>query len=75
MIKQRKKLKTSTKHVMETNISLKAGTASGTVLSILPNIFSEDVVKTIILAALGASVSFTVSLLLKCLTKSKNKSY
>ena len=58
---------------METNISLKAGTASGTVLCILPYILSEDVVKTIILAALGASVSFTVSLLLKCLTKSKNK--
>jgi hypothetical protein len=33
---------------METNISLKSGTASGTVLSILPNILSEDIVKTII---------------------------
>ena len=73
MIKPRKKLRTSTKRVMETNISLKAGTASGTVLSILPNILSEDIVKTIILAALGATVSFTVSLLLKWLTKSKNK--
>ena len=73
MIKPRKKLRTSTKRVMETNISLKAGTASGTVLSILPNILSEDIVKTIILAALGANVSFTVSLLLKWLTKSKNK--
>jgi len=58
---------------METNISLKAGTASGTVLSILPNILSEDIVKTIILASLGAIVSFTVSLLLKWLSKSKNK--
>ena len=58
---------------METNISLKAGTASGTILSILPNILSADIVKTIILAALGATVSFTVSLSLKWLTKSKNK--
>ena len=73
MIKPRKKLRTSAKRVMETNISLKAGTASGTVLSILPNILSEDIVKTIILSALGATVSFTVSLSLKWLTKSKNK--
>ena len=59
--------------MMETNISLKAGTASGTVLSILPNILSDDIAKTIILASLGAIVSFTVSLLLKWLSKSKNK--
>ena len=58
---------------METNISLKAGTASGTVLSILPNILSEDIVKTIILAVIGAADSFTVSLVLKWVTKSKNK--
>ena len=58
---------------MENTISLKTGTAAGTLLSILPNLFSEDVLKTIILAALGATVSFTVSLLLKCLLKFKNK--
>jgi len=58
---------------MEANISLRTGTAAGTFLSILPNLFSEDVLKTIILAALGASVSFTVSLLLKWIIKSKNK--
>lgn len=49
------------------------GTASGTLLSIAPNIFSEDILKTIILAVIGAVVSFTVSLLLKGLTKSKKK--
>ena len=58
---------------METNISLRTGTAAGTFLSILPNLFSEDVLKTIILAALGATVSFTVSLLLKWFMKFKNK--
>jgi hypothetical protein len=58
---------------METNISLRTGTVSGTFLSILPNIFSEDIVKTIILAVVGATASFMVSLLLKCLTKTKNK--
>ena len=58
---------------METNISLRTGTASGTFLSILPNILSEDIAKTIILAVVGATASFMVSLLLKWLTKSKNK--
>jgi len=56
---------------METNTSLRIGTASGTLLSIAPNIFSEDIQKTIILAALGAIVSFTVSFFLKWLTKFK----
>ena len=58
---------------METNISLRAGTVSGTFLSILPNILSEDIAKTIILAVVGATASFMVSLLLKWLTKPKNK--
>ncbi|WP_304201171.1 hypothetical protein, partial [Flavobacterium alvei] len=58
---------------METNLSLRAGTVSGTFLSILPNILSEDIAKTIILAVVGATASFMVSLLLKWLTKSKNK--
>jgi hypothetical protein len=58
---------------METNLSLRAGTVSGTFLSILPNILSEDIAKTIILAVVGATASFMVSLLLKWLTKPKNK--
>jgi hypothetical protein len=49
------------------------GTAGGTFLSIVPNILSEDVVKTIILAAVGAIVSFMISLLLKYLTKKHKK--
>ena len=58
---------------METNLTLRMGTASGTFLSILPNILSEDIAKTIILAALGATVSFMVSLFLKWLKKIKHK--
>jgi len=67
------KKKTKTCLVMESNNTIHAGTAAGTVLSIVPNISSEDVLKTIVLAIVGAIVSFTVSLLLKRLTKFKNK--
>ena len=56
---------------MEANETLRVGTASGTLLSMAPNIFSEDIAKTIILAVVGATVSFMVSLLLKWLTKIK----
>ena len=56
---------------MESNNSLQIGTASGTLLSVVPNIVSEDIVKTIILAGIGALVSFTISLLLKWLLKIK----
>jgi hypothetical protein len=50
---------------MESNNTLQIGTASGTLLSVIPNIVSEDIVKTIILAVIGAIISFGVSLLLK----------
>jgi hypothetical protein len=49
------------------------GTAGGTFLSVLPNLHSEDVLKTIILAALGAIVSFVISILLKYLIKKHKK--
>jgi hypothetical protein len=45
------------------------GTAGGTFLSVVPNLQSEDIVKTIILATIGAIVSFTISLLLKSINK------
>jgi hypothetical protein len=54
---------------MTANNSTIVGTASGTFLSILPNLHSEDVLKTIILAALGAIISFIITLLLKYLIK------
>ncbi|HTC00224.1 MAG TPA: hypothetical protein VK705_06035 [Ferruginibacter sp.] len=43
----------------------KAGTASGTLLTIFANIHSADLVKTAVLAAIGAMVSFSVTLCLK----------
>ena len=49
------------------------GTAGGTFLSIVPNIQSDDIARTAILAAVGAIVSFTISLLLKSLYKKHKK--
>lgn len=39
----------------------KAGTAGGTLLTVLANISTGDLVHTSVLAAVGALVSFTVS--------------
>lgn len=49
------------------------GTAGGTFLSVLPNLHSEDVLKTVILATLGAVVSFSISLALKFFIKKHKK--
>ncbi len=38
-------------------------------MSVLPNLSSEDVFKTVILAAIGAIVSFLLSLVLKLFIK------
>lgn len=46
-----------------------AGTAGGTLLTIFGNISSEDIFKTIILAAIGAVISFGVTIFLKTLIK------
>ena len=43
------------------------GTASGTALTVFVNIGSADIMKTVILAAIGAVVSFCVTLVLKWL--------
>ena len=49
------------------------GTVSGTVLTIIVNIGSSDILKTVALAAIGAVVSFFTSLFLKwILRKYKN---
>jgi hypothetical protein len=45
------------------------GTVSGTALTVLVNIGSSDILKTAILAAIGAVVSFSVSLLMKWIAK------
>jgi len=49
--------------------STKVGTAGGTLLTIIANINSADLLKTASLAAIGAVVSFGVTLLLKFLIK------
>ena len=43
------------------------GTVCGTVLTVLANIGSADISKTVVLAAIGATVSFFVSFGLKWL--------
>ena len=51
----------------------KAGTAAGTLLTIFVNINNADLVKTGILAAVGAIVSFCVTILLKALLRRLKK--
>lgn len=53
--------------------STKAGTLGGTMLTILVNIKSEDLLKTAILAAVGAIVSFGITLILKLLIRRLKK--
>ena len=47
----------------------KMGTAGGTLMIILANITTGDILKTVVLAAVGAVVSFGVSLLLRRMMK------
>lgn len=58
---------------MSTHNNIESGTilatVSGTVLTIAVNVGSSDIIKTVILAALGAIVSFSVSVLLKWIVK------
>lgn len=51
----------------------KSSMAGGTLTIILANISSDDAVKTAVLAAIGAAVSFTVSQLLKYLIRKRKK--
>ena len=51
------------------DLNTKAGTIGGTLLTVLVNINSTDLLKTVVLAALGAIVSFGVTLLLKLLIR------
>ncbi len=45
------------------------GTVTGTVLTVAATIDTQDYIKTVILAIVGASVSFFVSMVLKWLWK------
>ena len=51
----------------------KSGTIGGTIFCILYNISIHDLYKTIVLAAVGAAVSFVVSFLLKNVFKKFKK--
>jgi uncharacterized membrane protein YgaE (UPF0421/DUF939 family) len=52
---------------MEPTPNLTIGTLSGTLLSILPQLNSQDILVTVVLAMVGAITSFLVSLLMKYL--------
>ena len=56
---------------MDNSLTLRAGTLGGFALSVIPNLTSADVLKTIVLALIGAVVSFGVTVLLKRLTSKK----
>lgn len=53
-------------------IKLCAGTIGGTLFSVFPWMGSHELVRTIVLAAVGATVSFFVSLLLQRLTRRRD---
>jgi len=57
----------------DTNLQVRFGVVGGTLLSTAINISLHDVVFTIILAVIGAVVSFGVSSFLKWLFSSKRK--
>lgn len=58
-------------NVPESNhdVQVYAGTCGGVFLSVFSNVFLEDLARTVILAVVGAVVSFGVSLVLKRLIK------
>lgn len=47
------------------DMTTKAGTVGGTFLTVVGNIHQDDLLKTVVLAAIGAVVSFGVTVLLK----------
>ncbi len=48
------------------NVHARKGTLGGMLVIFLTNISSGDLIKTVVLAATGAAVSFIVSFLMKC---------
>lgn len=48
-----------------TNVQLGIGTGGGTLLSVVSQLGMHDILKTVVLAAIGATVSFVISLLLQ----------
>lgn len=58
---------------MQSSNTTLIGTAGGTFLSVVPNLHSEDVLKTVLLATIGAIVSFAISMALKFFIKKHKK--
>ena len=56
---------------MDNSLTLRVGTLGGFAFSVIPNLTSADLIKTIVLAFIGAVVSFGVTVLLKHLTSKK----
>ena len=51
----------------------KAGTIGGTLLTVAINIDVSDILQTVILASIGAIVSFSISVLLKWLVRTTRR--
>lgn len=58
---------------MKWHFSLTRGTLTGTTFCLIPNLFWHDILKTIILATIGALVSFAVTWALQKTTEKKHK--
>ena len=56
-----------------TNGNVYAGTCGGMLLSVFSNVFVEDLMRTVVLAVVGAVLSFVVSLVLKNFIRRKNR--
>jgi len=54
---------------MQFNFDDRVSFVGGTVFSIIPNIPPDDLIVTIVMAFVGAMVSFIASILFKCLAK------
>lgn len=54
---------------MKWNFSLTRGTLTGTTFCLIPNLFWHDILKTVVLASIGAIVSFTVTWILQKTTR------
>jgi mannitol-specific phosphotransferase system IIBC component len=55
------------------HLGTKAGTIGGTLLTIIMNIDAADLLRTAMLATVGAVVSFTISLFLKWFVKAMKR--
>ena len=60
-------------HNFQVDGNTRAGTIGGTLLILFMNLRTEEVIKTAILAAIGAVVSFSVSMLLRLVLKKLRK--